>query len=301
MISSQTTAQEDKTPPDEAAPGEELRFIDIEYVENGHPQQKLDLYLPHSGNGPWPVIVWIHGGGWFMGSKDNCLPLEMGFLDEGFAIASIDYQLTGVAPFPAQIQDVKAAVRWLRKAAADYSLDPDRFIAWGDSAGGHLAALLGTSAGEKSFSVGANLDQSESVAAVCDFYGPTEFISFVQTPGYESHAAPNSPESRLMGAPVLDRPDLANKLSPLTYIDPSDPPFLIIHGSKDTVVPVNQSEQLASQLNRAGVPVLFEILEEAKHGGPAFSSDVIKQSVLGFINTSLYGGPPHSNLEADNQ
>lgn len=262
-------------------------YIDLPYVKNPHGQQKLDLYLPKNGEGPWPLIIWIHGGGWFAGSKDYCLPKLTGFLERGFAIASIDYRLTDVAPFPAQIHDVKAATRWLRASAERYNLDPERFAAWGDSAGGHLAALLGTSHGEASFEVGDHLEISSAVQAVCNYYGPTELISFAQTPGYESHAHPKSPESRLIGAPVLERPDLAAKLSPLTYIDSEDPPFFIVHGTQDPTVPLNQSEQLAVKLEAAGVTFEFRVIEDGKHGGPQFKDPALIEEVYQFFMQAL--------------
>ncbi len=262
-------------------------FLDIDYVPNPHPQQRLDIYLPAEGNGPWPLIIWIHGGGWKMGSKQHCVPYHMKYFEKGFAVASLDYRLTDVATFPAQIQDVKAAVRWLRHSASEYGFDPDRFAVWGDSAGGHLSALIGTSHGHEAFDVGEHLEVSSAVQAVCDYYGPTEFVSFVQTRGYEGHAGEESAETQLLGARVLDRPDLAAIASPITYLSPDDPPFLIVHGDKDPVVPLNQSEQLRDKLQQIGVPVEYFVLEGAAHGGPAFRDPALKETVLQFFKETL--------------
>jgi hypothetical protein len=165
---------------------------DLVYVEGGHERHKLDLYLPEKADGPLPLIIWVHGGGWQNGSKDGCPPLRGGYIERGYAVASINYRLSGHAVFPAQIEDCKAAIRWLRAHAKEYGLDAKRFGVWGSSAGGHLVALLGTSGDVKEFDVGANLDQSSRVQAVCDYYGPTDFTVFVTTPGYESHAADSS-------------------------------------------------------------------------------------------------------------
>jgi len=138
-------------------------FRDIPYVSNGHERQKLDLYLPENSNEPLPVIIWIHGGGWQSGSKENCLPLRKGFVNRGYAIASINYRLSSHATFPAQIEDCKSAIRWLRAHAKEYGLDVSRFGVWRSSAGGHLAALIGTTGDLKEFDVGENLDQSSRV------------------------------------------------------------------------------------------------------------------------------------------
>ncbi|MCX7825807.1 MAG: alpha/beta hydrolase, partial [Verrucomicrobiae bacterium] len=124
---------------------------DLAYVENGHARQKLDLYLPEKAAAPLPLIIWVHGGGWAAGSKDQCQPLRSGYTSRGYAVASIGYRLSSDAIFPAQIEDCKAAIRWLRAHAKQYGLNPDRFGVWGSSAGGHLAALLGTTGGLKEF------------------------------------------------------------------------------------------------------------------------------------------------------
>ncbi|MBC2607078.1 alpha/beta hydrolase [Pelagicoccus albus] len=262
-------------------------FLDLEYVPNAHPQQRLDIFLPAEGEGPWPLVIWIHGGGWKMGSKSQCVPYHMKYFEKGFAVASLDYRLTDVATFPAQIQDVKAAVRWLRSSSSEYGFDPNKFGVWGDSAGGHLSALLGTSHGYQPFEVGENLEISSAVQAVCDYYGPTEFVSFVQTPGYKEHADEESAETALLGARVLDRPDLAATASPLAYLSPDDPPFLIVHGDQDPVVPLNQSEQLRDKLKEAGVPVKYFVLEGAAHGGPEFRDEALKDTVLQFFKDTL--------------
>jgi acetyl esterase/lipase len=274
------------TPPAPAVPAGVKALRDIPYVENGHPRQKLDLYLPEKSDGPVPVIIWIHGGGWAAGSKDGCPPLRQGFVSRGYAVASIGYRLSGDAVFPAQIQDCKAGIRWLRAHAKEHHLDPERFGAWGSSAGGHLVALLGTSAGVKDFDVGAHPDVSSAVQAVCDFYGPTDFEKFVTTPGFESHAAAGSPESRLLGGVVMENKEKAARVNPITYVDKSDAPFLMVHGDKDTTVPHNQSEALFEALKKAGVSAHFHTIQGAGHG-IGFAGKNIDDMVNGFFDARL--------------
>jgi acetyl esterase/lipase len=219
---------------------------DLAYVENGHERQKLDLYVPESPE-PLPVILWIHGGGWQAGSKDGCPPLREGYAEKGYAVASIGYRLSGDAVFPAQIEDCKAGIRWLRAHAKEYNLDPDRFGVWGSSAGGHLVALLGTSGDVSEFDAGAHLDQSSRAQAVSDYYGPTDFKVFVTTSRYERHAAADAPEAKLIGGAVLDNPEKVKRANPITYVSKDDPPFLIVHGDEDGTVPHNQSEPAANR------------------------------------------------------
>jgi acetyl esterase/lipase len=265
-------------------PADVITHRDLAYVTDGHVRQKLDLYLPRQpASTPLPVIIWVHGGGWQNGSKDRCPALRLGFLERGYAVASIGYRLTDSAIFPAQIQDVKAAIRWLRAHAKEYDFDPNRFAAWGSSAGGHLVALLGTAGDVSDFETGPYLDQSSRVQAVIDFYGPSDFLRFVETPGYASHRQPGAPEAKLIGGRVTDHPDRAAAVSPVTYVTRDDPPFLILHGTDDRVVPVNQSEVLHAKLTEAGVASTLHILPGSGHGGPAFT----EREALGWITAFL--------------
>lgn len=271
---------------------------DLAYIEAGHTRQKLDLYLPDRKEGatavaPLPLLLWVHGGGWQSGDESLCLPLRQGFVERGYAVASIGYRLSGDAPFPAQIQDVKAAVRWLRAHAKEYNLDPDRFGAWGSSAGGHLVTLLGTSGGveefDKSDKPAGGVVSSSRVQAVCDFYGPTDLVRMVQTPGYEGHARADAPEGKLLGGAVLENRDKAARANPHTYLDKNDPPFLIIHGDSDPVVPLGLSKALFDDLKKVGVRVRFHTLRGASHGGPGFSAPEITQMVTAFFDNNLKG------------
>ena len=238
---------------------------DIVYVADGHERQKLDLYIPDEGEN-LPLIIWIHGGAWLGGDKTHYNPRE--YLKSGYAGASINYRLSQHAIFPAQIEDVKAAVRWLRANAETYRLNPNRFAAWGSSAGGHLVAMLGTTDDVAEFEVGGNLEVSSRVQAVVDYYGPTDFLQMDahRLPDGLVHDAPDSPESKLVGGPIQEHKDRVARANPITYVSEDDSPFLIIHGDQDKLVPYQQSVLLKDALEKAGVPVTFYKVEGGGHG-----------------------------------
>jgi len=262
-------------------------YRDLCYTPGGSASQTLDLFVPAEGAGPWPLIIWVHGGGWQNGSKEQCLALRMGFVARGYAVASLNYRLSGEAIFPAQIEDCKTAIRWLRAHSGEYPIDPARFGVWGSSAGGHLVALLGTSGDKKDFDRGGNLDRSSRVQAVCDFYGPSDLALMASTPGYTVHGNADSPESKLIGCPLAQNPEKAAIASPITYVNAGDPPFLIVHGEKDPVVPPDQGKQLHSALQKAGVASQFIIIPDARHGGPEFNSAEIQTTVADFFKRNL--------------
>jgi acetyl esterase/lipase/predicted alpha/beta-hydrolase family hydrolase len=264
---------------------------DLSYVKDGHERHKLDLFVPEKADGPLPLLIWIHGGGWQNGSKEGCPPLRNGYTTRGYAVASLNYRLSGHAIFPAQIEDCKAAIRWLRAHANEYNLDPKRFGVWGSSAGGHLVALLGTSGDVKEFDIGADLDQSSRVQAVCDYFGPTDFTVFVTTPGYESHATDSSPEAKLIGGAVMQNKDKAARLNPITHVTKDDPPFLIVHGDNDRTVPLNQSSLLFEALKKAGASVQFHTIKGAGHG-QGFGGPEIEPMVSAFFERNLKSSSP---------
>lgn len=239
---------------------------DVEYVPGGHERQKLDISLPvEHGDKPLPLIIWIHGGAWQAGSKANC-PAKR-FVSKSYAVASINYRLSQHAIFPAQIEDCKAAVRYLRANAAEYGFDPNRFGVWGASAGGHLVALLGTTGDVKEFEKGQNPDVSSRVRAVCDYFGPTDFSKMSSFWSRMDHDAADSPESRLIGGAVQQNKEKCRRANPITYVTSDDPPFLIVHGDKDPLVPHNQSEILYKALQKAGVKTKFHTVAGGGHGG----------------------------------
>jgi len=239
------------------------------------------LFLP-DGQGPFPLIVFIHGGGWQDGDKIlNAKHLASLQVSRGFALASINYRLSGEALFPAQIEDCKSAVRWLRAHADAYGINPDKIVAWGSSAGGHLAALVGTSAevAELEDLSAGNSSHSSRVQAVIDWYGPTDFL---QMGG--SHDGPGSPESKLVGCAIQTCPDKVKAANPITYVSKDDPPFLIQHGDADPVVPYSQSQLLHDALIGAGLESTFELVAGAAHGGPEFKSEAVRLSVEAFLD-----------------
>jgi acetyl esterase/lipase len=245
----------------------------IPYVENGHANQVLDIFLPEkTSDKPLPLMVWIHGGAWLGGNQSS--PPVIYLVKKGFAVASIEYRFSQHAIWPAQAHDCKAAIRFLRANAGKYNFAPDRFAVGGDSAGGHLAAFVGTSGDVKEIEGDlGHTDVSSRVQAVVDLFGPTDLTIMGQQAGSRSvlkHDAPDSPESKLMGGPIQEKHDLARTANPLTYIDKNDPPFLILHGDNDQLVPLGQSVILAKALIDAGVEVTMKTLPGAGHGGREF-------------------------------
>jgi acetyl esterase/lipase len=239
---------------------------DLAYTPDPHPRQHLDLYLPPS-EAPLPLIVWVHGGAFRAGSKEDGVPA--GYLSLGYAIASVNYRLSQHALWPAQIVDCKAAVRWLRAHAATYGLDPERFAAWGPSAGGHLVTMLGVTGHVRAFDQGAHLDVSSRVSAVVDYFGPTDFLQMDahRLPEGQEHNPADSPESELVGGAIQQHPERVAAANQLTYVTSDAPPFLIVHGDRDPLVPHHQSVLLNEALRAAGVSVQFYTVVGGGHGG----------------------------------
>jgi acetyl esterase/lipase len=269
---------------------------DIPYVADGDPAQRLDLYLPDPpSEKPLPLAVWIHGGAWKGGSKAGCPAL--GMLKQGYAAASVEYRFSQKALFPAQIQDCQAAIRWLRANSRKYNIDPARIGVMGGSAGGHLVALLGTSGGKKAFPpVGGNEAQSDRVQAVCDFYGPTDFTSVVQQAADDKNVrnifafnTPSDPYSGLIGAKLGEDRQKTDAVSPVHYVSADNPPFLILHGTHDALVPFAQSEELAAALEGKGVKVLFQKIPGGGHGGPGFNKAALNDLVQKFFDKYVKG------------
>jgi acetyl esterase/lipase len=261
------------------------------------PAQKLDLYIPTMGNGPFPMVLMVHGGGFMMGDKADGTGLAGvdQLLAAGYAVASINYRLSGEAKYPAQINDAKAAVRFLRANTAKYNLNPDRFGAWGASAGGNLVSLLGTTCGVTELE-GADLgnaDQSSCVQAVVDWFGPIDFLAmdeqFAGTSCPQNHNDASSPESQLVGALIQTVPDLVYTTNPMNYITTGDAPFLIQNGSADCNIPPVQGKNLADALSLViGVDnVTYTLIDGAGHGGAQFSTAENLALVINFLDKYL--------------
>ena len=275
------------------------KFLNIPYAYQS-PAQMLDIYLPESGEKPYKVILHIHGGA-FMGcdkADQQVLPALEG-LKRGYAVVAVNYRLSGEARFPALVHDVKAAVRWVRANAGRYQLDPERIAAWGGSAGGYLASMLGVSAGvpELEDLRQGNSDQSSHIQAVVDWYGPTNFLimdgqlasSGLLAPEGMRHNDPHSPEALLLGRRITCLPIRVAAANPETYIRANAALFLIQHGTRDAVVPVQQSIGLAEKLAQAIGPekVRLELLDGAEHADPRFETPENVRKVLDFLDGIL--------------
>lgn len=251
---------------------------DVVYKRVNDRELRLDIYSPKSITHPLPVVLWIFGNRWSKGSKDHPPPLDL--TSYGYIVVSVEYRLSGEAPFPAAIKDCKAAVRWIRANAAAYHFDPDHIGAWGHSAGGHLAALLGTSGGvEELEGASDNATVSSRVQAVCDMAGPSDIVQFydaVSDSNEEMARVAKSSIEQFLGGTVDQQRAKAIAASPTTYVSKDDPPFLIIHGENDMSIPVSQSELLASKLKAAGVRVTLIVAGGRGHGigGPAFAPEI---------------------------
>ena len=274
------------------------KIFDLSYASLS-PAQKLDIYWPDEGNGPFPVIVSIHGGAFMGGDKRDgqVLPMLEG-LKRGYAVVSINYRMSGEAKFPALIQDVKAAIRWMRANAIRFEFDPQKIATWGGSAGGYLSLMAGVSAGIPELedpSLG-NPDQSNHVQAVIAWFPPTDFLKmdeqlaesgFFQSSG-SGHSDKNSPESLLLGTKITEVPDLVRIANPETYIRPGLPPFFIQHGMHDDIVPYQQSLNFATKLAAiAPQTVTHELIPNARHADPAFETPQNVQKVLDFLDATL--------------
>ncbi len=273
------------------------KWLDISYATQST-AQKLDIYLPEQGDGPFPVILSVHGGAFKMGDKRDgqVTPMLKG-LERDYAVVSINYRLSGEAIWPAQIQDCKAAVRRIRANASEYKLDGDNIAAWGGSAGGHLSAMLGTSGDVEDLEdlTQGNANYSSRVQAVVDWFGPTNFLEMdklqkqSEIPNPQLHSIPNSPESELVGGNLEDVPDRVQSANPETYISADDPPFLIQHGTEDNLVPHLGSLNLARKLGKelGWQNVSLELFPATGHGGPAFQSEKNLERVFQFLDDHL--------------
>ncbi|GGS39862.1 alpha/beta hydrolase [Deinococcus knuensis] len=261
------------------------------------PTQTLDVYLP-AGNGPFPAVFAIHGGAFKFGDKTGwSAPVGQALLKAGYAVVAVNYRLSGEALFPAAAQDVKAAVRFMRANAARYRLDPQRFGAYGESAGGNLAALLGTTGNNASLLDAPNLGNagvSSAVRAVADLYGPNDFAAIdplLRAQGCQSsqinHDTAAGFESLYLGSALPRVPAQVKQANPITYVDTGDAAFLIQNGGKDCNVGGGQGQLLADALTTAGVPFEKTFFPNAGHGGSDFESSANVQRIVSFFNRYL--------------
>jgi acetyl esterase/lipase len=258
---------------------------DIKYATTPEKELSLDLYMPTNAVKP-ALMVWIHGGAWSGGSKENP-PTE--FIEHDFALASINYRLSGEAKFPAQIHDIKAAIRFLRANAKKYGFDADKIIIWGASAGGHLAALAGITNENTALegTLGENLQTSSKVQAILDYYGPTNLTTILKQSTPHGLNVRTPALELLFGKPTKDDTTELNLASPVFHVDKNDPPLFICHGDQDIQVPINQSIELFGKYKQAGLKVEMEFIYGAGHGGKEYTNPVLIEQVLKFLKNNL--------------
>jgi acetyl esterase/lipase len=253
---------------------------------------ELDLWLPPVGQSPAPVVIFLHGGGWRLGSRHSAGPAYKGsdpgpfeqFAHAGIAVASIDYRLSGEAIWPAQLHDAKAAVRWLRARSSELGIDPKRIASWGESAGGHLAELLGLIINDQALEGEVGIaGPSSSVAAVAAWYGPSDIAAVAVDLGTDPMDS-SSREALLIGAAAPTSPEVAAQASPISHVTPGAPPFLLLHGRADRLVPAVQSQRLHDALAAAGVSVDLHLYDDSDHmwlgaGGAAAAADAVPRTI----------------------
>jgi acetyl esterase/lipase len=272
------------------------KWLDLPYA-NLSPAQKLDIYLPGEGAGPFPVILYIHGGGFAIGDKRDISVLTfLKGLERGYAVVSVNYRLSGEAIFPAGLQDIKAAIRWVRANSQPYHLDGSQIAACGGSSGGNYAAMVCLTAQVTEFDdlrLG-NPEYPSNVQAALDWFGPTDFLKMDEQLdesgfGPSDHGEADSPESRYLGARLSDVPLKVELANPMTYIHKHMPPILIQHGRLDTLVPVQQSMLFVEKLEKyvSHDRFEFDILEGAGHGDLLFETAENMQRVFSFLDRYL--------------
>jgi acetyl esterase/lipase len=296
-VGNQTCGCGDQTSP---PPSTKNKFTDIAYATKSD-TKKLDIYMPNEGKGPFPVIIAFHGGGFYEGnkSKEYTAPMLQG-LNHGYAVVTVDYRLSGEAKFPAAINDAKAAIRFIKVNAAQYNLNSNKIALWGSSAGGNLAALAGTTGGTNNCydtSLG-NANVLDNVTAVVDWDGPTNFCvmdkQFTESgirekvQGVLIYDTKYSFPSKYLGQNLSKVPDLCKQADPTTYINSECPPFLIQHGTLDSMIPTQQSVDLAAVIiKEIGNKVTLTLLDGAGHGGVPVT----------LLNGTRYCGYPFETAE----
>ena len=286
--------------PNIIAPSIKNKFTDIAYATKSD-TKKLDIYMPNEGKGPFPVIIAFHGGGFYEGnkSKEYTAPMLQG-LNHGYAVVTVDYRLSGEAKFPAAINDANASIRFIKVNAAQYNLNSNKIALWGSSAGGNLAALAGTTGGTNNCydtSLG-NANVLDNVTAVVDWDGPTNFCvmdkQFTESgirekvQGVLIYDTKYSFPSKYLGQNLSKVPDLCKQADPTTYINSECPPFLIQHGTLDSMIPTQQSVDLAAVIiKEIGNKVTLTLLDGAGHGGVPVT----------LLNGTRYCGYPFETAE----
>jgi acetyl esterase/lipase len=259
---------------------------DIEYARVDAQPLLLDLYQPE-GAAAAPLLIWVHGGGWEAGSKAQ-MPLT-GLVERGFAIASLDFRPASAARFPAQIHEIKAAVRFLRGQAAHYGYDASRIGILGASSGGHLASLVGVSAGDAQLegALGEHRDESSAVQAIVSYFGASNLTTILAQSTPFGLGVRTPALQRLLGVLPDDAQALARLASPVSHVDAADPPLLLLHGDQDPQMPINQSHELEGAYESAGLEAGFIVVHGAAHGGDGFYAAQNLDRVAAFLDEQL--------------
>lgn len=270
-------------------PMPEPDFADINYAGDELEGHKLDIYIPKDGKDIHPLIVVIYGSAWYSNNFKKAAYMSLGkpLVDAGYAVACINHRASTEAKYPAQINDVKGAIRHLRAKADKYGLDTSFVGITGFSSGGHLSAMAGVTNDLKTKtsgditidiegSVGGNTDHSSSVDAVVDWFGP---VDMARMENCETVKGADSPEATLMGLAPADNPDMVALISPITYVTENTVPMLVIHGNSDSVVPYCQGVNFSEELKKHGKLVDFITVEGGEHGPVTFNDDTFKAMV----------------------
>jgi acetyl esterase/lipase len=273
-------------PLDASTPPNYIKTTDILYAVIDGRELGLDLYLPNDVDNP-PLLVWVHGGRWLRRTKEDIFTTAL--VEEGFAIASIDFRLSVDAPFPAQIHDIKAAIRFLRANATTYGYDATRIGIHGRSSGGHLTALVGVTNGSQELegSVGEHLDQSSDVQAVVSYFGASNLTSILDQSTPFGVTLRSAALALLLGGSLEQKMELAKLASPVFHVDATDPPLLLLHGDQDPQMPINQAHELHGVYKEHGLPVHFEVIHGAVHGSEEFFDQKRNALVTAFLKEHL--------------
>ncbi|WP_020474260.1 alpha/beta hydrolase [Zavarzinella formosa] len=254
----------------------------IVYGKAGDRELKLDMAVPPVGKGPFPVVVCVHGGGWRMGNRKDMHPWLPVLAERGFVAVSVGYRLAPDYQFPSQIEDCKTAVRFLRANAEKYHIRKDRFGVMGYSAGGHLVALMGLTDAKDGFEGKQYPEESSIVQCVVDYFGPTDLAAFGK-----DDTAQRSMLSPLMGGSYKEKAADHDKASPITHVKKDAPPFLIFHGTKDWIVPIEQSRMLADKLKKAGANVTYVEVPDESHGWTGKAGKETTSKTIEFLKDYL--------------
>ncbi|MDL2244867.1 alpha/beta hydrolase [Parabacteroides sp. OttesenSCG-928-J18] len=260
---------------------------DIVYAHRDGMDLHLYVYIPKDTTDPLPCIVYVPGSAWMKQNLDMATPNLIRLAARGYVVANVEYRPSSVGKFPAQVQDAKSAIRFMRKNAATYHVDVDNVFGWGDSSGGHTSLFMGFTQNHPELDTDLYGEYSNKVNAVVNFFGPSELV---RIPEFQTMKFPGaSPEEQLIGANIAENQDLARKASPIYYATPDDAPVFMAHGDRDPLVPLHQSDLVAEALDKAGIPYEYYCVLGAGHGGREFWSDTMLDKIELFLKRYMVG------------